>query len=56
MRAVSDAIAQQELEGLTVSPETTADMESAARGEIDSAEVRRRIYQRLGKEPPPDGA
>ncbi|MGA8593649.1 MAG: hypothetical protein WB676_02800 [Bryobacteraceae bacterium] len=38
MRAVADAIAQQELEGLTVSPETTADMESAARGEIDSAE------------------
>lgn len=47
MRAVRHAIAQQELEGLTVSPETIADMESAARGEIDTDEVRRRIHERL---------
>lgn len=41
MRGVRHAIAQQELEGLTVSEETVADLYSVARGEIDTNEVRR---------------
>lgn len=51
MRDVDNAIAQQELEGLTVPEETKADLYSAARGEIDTDEVRRRIHERLEKEP-----
>ena len=39
MRAVVHAIAQQELEGLKVPPETAADLHRAARGEIDTDEV-----------------
>ena len=47
MRAVAHAIAQQELEGLTVTPETVADLHRAARGEIDTNEVIRNIHLRL---------
>lgn len=51
--AVEDAIAQQTLEGLTVSPETVEDFYRAARGEIDNEEVLRNIYQRFAKVPYP---
>ncbi|MGH9444137.1 MAG: hypothetical protein ACRD3O_00080 [Terriglobia bacterium] len=58
MRHVAHAIAQQELEALTVDEETKADLHSTARGEIDTKEVRRRIHARLEKQlgrklPPP---
>ena len=45
MRAVAHAIAQQELEGLKVSQATIDDLHRAARGEIDTDEVRRNIYR-----------
>ena len=47
MRAVAHAIAQQELEGLTVPAATVADLYRAARGEIDTDEVIRNIYRRF---------
>jgi len=47
MRAVEHAIAQQELEGLKVPESTVEDLRRAARGEIDTDEVRRNIYRRL---------
>ena len=47
MRAVAHAIAQQELEGLTVPAETVADLERVARGEIDTDEARRNIQRRF---------
>ncbi len=47
MRAVAHAIAQQELEGLTVPAATVADLHRVARGEIDTDEVIRNIYRRL---------
>ena len=47
MRAVAHAIAQQELEGLTVTPETVAELHRAARGEIDTDEIIRNIHRRL---------
>lgn len=47
MLAVENAVAQQELEGLTVSPEVVADMYLAARGEMTSDEVIANIYARL---------
>ncbi len=46
LRAVRHAVAQQELEGLTVSESTIRDMRRAARGEIDADEVIRNIYAR----------
>ena len=49
MRAVAHAIAQQELEGLKVPESTVADLHRVARGEIDTDEVIRNIYQ-----PPPE--
>jgi hypothetical protein len=49
MRAVAHAIAQQELEGLTVPAATVADLYRAARGEIDTDEVRRNIRCRTQK-------
>jgi hypothetical protein len=49
MRALAHAIAQQELEGLKVSEITVDDLRRAARGEIDTDEVRRNIYRRLEK-------
>lgn len=46
MRAVEHAIAQQRLEGLTVSDATIADMRRAARGEIGDEQVIANIYAR----------
>jgi hypothetical protein len=51
MRAVAHAIAQQELEGLMVTPETVADLHRAARGEIDTDEIIRNIYRRVQNVP-----
>jgi hypothetical protein len=51
MRAVAHAIAQQELEGLTVSKSTVGDMRRAARGEIETDEVIRNIYRRFKNVP-----
>jgi hypothetical protein len=51
MRAVVRAIAE-EAKGLNLSEATLADLQSAAPGEIDTDEVTRRIYQRLGTQPP----
>jgi len=47
MRAIAHAIAQQELEGLTVTASTVADLHRAARGEIDTDEVIRNIHRRV---------
>ncbi len=47
MWAVAHAIAQQELEGLTVTASTVADLHRAAGGEIDTDEVIRNIYRRV---------
>jgi hypothetical protein len=51
MRSVAHAIAQQELEGLTVSKATVEDMRRAARGEIETDEVIRNIYRRFHNVP-----
>jgi len=51
MRAVAHAIAQQELESLKVPASTVDDLHRVARGEIDTEEVIRNIYLRLGVEP-----
>jgi len=51
MRSVAHAIAQQELEGLTVPEETVADLKRVARGEIGTDEVIRNIYRRLPNGP-----
>ncbi len=47
LRSVAHAIAQQELEGLTVSDSTIQDMRRAAKGEIPADEVIRNIYARF---------
>lgn len=47
MRAVAHAIAQQKLEGLTVPEATIDDLRAAARGEVDTDQVRRNIYRRF---------
>ena len=47
MLSVENAVAQQQLEGLTVSSDTIEDMKRAARGEITSEEVIANIYARL---------
>ncbi len=47
MRSVAHAIAQQELEGLKVTPSTVADLHRAARGEIDTDEIIRNICRRF---------
>jgi hypothetical protein len=47
LRAVDNAVAQQTLEGLTVSTETIEDMRRAARGEIPAEEVIANIYARF---------
>jgi hypothetical protein len=52
MQVVARAVAQQEMEGLQVSPEARADMYRVARGEIDTAEVLRNIEDRLRKNVP----
>jgi hypothetical protein len=51
LRAVAHAIAQQELERLTVPEETIADLHRAARGEIDTNEVIRNIHHRFQNVP-----
>ena len=51
LRPVEHAIAQQELEGLRVPEATVEDLRRAARGEIDTDEVRRNIYRRLQNVP-----
>jgi hypothetical protein len=51
LRAVAHAIAQQELEGLKVPESTVDDLQRAARGEIDTDEVRRNIYRRFQNVP-----
>jgi hypothetical protein len=51
MRSVAHAIAQQELEGLKVTASTVADLHRAARGEIDTDEIRRNIYRRFQNVP-----
>jgi hypothetical protein len=44
---VENAIASQRLEGLDVGPETRADMERIALGEMDVDEAVRRLKQRV---------
>ena len=51
MRAVAHAIAQQELEGLKVTPETVAELQRAARGEARTDEVIRNICGRYQNVP-----
>jgi hypothetical protein len=51
MRDVAHAIAQQELEGLKVTEATIADLQRAARGEIDTDEVVQNIYRRIQNVP-----
>jgi hypothetical protein len=48
LRAVEHAIAQQRLEGLTVSESTVEDMRRAAHCEIPADEVIANIYARFG--------
>jgi hypothetical protein len=51
MRSVAHSVAEQELEGLTVTLATVADLHRAARGEIDTDEIIRNIYRRLQNVP-----
>jgi len=51
LRAVAHAVAQQELEGLTVPEWVVADLRRAARGEIETDEVIRNIHRRLDMRP-----
>lgn len=48
MRAVAHAVAQQELEGLTVPAATTDDLQRVARGEISVTQAIRNVYARFG--------
>jgi hypothetical protein len=45
-RALDHAVAQQRLEGLTVTPETLADLTRVASGEISTASVIDNLYAR----------
>ncbi|MBF0537886.1 MAG: antitoxin [Nitrospirae bacterium] len=45
-RAFDHAIAQQQLEGLMVPPETVADLERVTRGEITTFDVINNLYDR----------
>ncbi len=47
LRAVAHAIAQQSLEGLTVTPATVAGLQRAARGEVETDELIRNIRLRV---------
>ena len=47
MLPVENAVAQQELEGLTVSPEAVADMLCVARGEITTEQAIANVHARL---------
>jgi hypothetical protein len=51
MRALAHAVAQQELEGLTVPAATANDLRRVARGEIPIAEAIRNVYARFGNVP-----
>lgn len=51
MRAVAHAVAQQELEGLTVPTATADDLRRVARGEISTTEAIRNVYARFGNVP-----
>ena len=51
LRAVTHAIAQQELEGLTVPPETVEDMRKIARGEMSNDDLIRKLYSRFPNVP-----
>ena len=44
LRAVTHAIAQQALEGLTVPAETVEDMRKIARGEMSNDDLIRKLY------------
>ena len=47
LRAVTHAIAQQALEGLTVPPETVEDMRKIARGEMSNDDLIMKLYSRF---------
>ncbi|NOU09775.1 MAG: antitoxin VbhA family protein [Nitrospira sp.] len=51
LRAVTHAIAQQELEGLTVPPETVEDMRRIARGDMSNDDLIRKLYSRFQNVP-----
>jgi hypothetical protein len=51
LRAVAHAVAQQELEGLTVPTATANDLRRVARGELSMAEALRNVYARFGDVP-----
>jgi len=51
MRAVAHAVAQQELEGLTVPAATTSDLVRVARGEIFVTEAIGNVYARFRNVP-----
>ena len=51
MRAVAHAVAQQELEGLTVPAATRNDLSRVARSEISVTEAIRNVYARFGNVP-----
>lgn len=51
LRAVTHAIAQQALEGLTVPPETVEDMRKIARGEMSNDDLIRKLYSRFPNVP-----
>jgi hypothetical protein len=48
MRSVAHAVAQQELEGLTVPAATRRDLHRVARGELSIAEAIGNVYARFG--------
>ena len=51
MRAVAHAVAQQQLEGLTVPAATANDLLRVARAEISIAEAIANVYARFGNVP-----
>lgn len=48
LRAIARELAKQLRDGQAVSEATVADLDGVARGEINTDELTRRIYQRLG--------
>ena len=51
LRAVTHAIAQQALEGLTVPAETVEDMRKIARGDMSNDDLIRKLYSRFPNVP-----
>ncbi len=51
LRAVTHAIAQQALEGLTVPPETVEDMRRIARGDMSNDDLIKKLYSRFPNVP-----